>query len=45
MEELLTGDLAKPSDPSGGVWKLKAQHAEQKLEAVKAALTGLLKKI
>ena len=28
-----------------GVWKLKAEHAEQKLAAVKAALTGLIKKI
>lgn len=28
-----------------GVWKVKAEHAEQKLAAVKSALSGLLKKI
>jgi len=45
MEELLTGEKAPRTDAASGVWKIKAEHAEQKLEAVKAALAGLLKKI
>ncbi len=45
IEWLLTGQNPAPSQGSQSVWKLKAEHAEQKLAAVKSALSGLLKKI
>lgn len=45
METLLTGQGQMAGRGSDSVWKIKAEHAEQKLEAVKAALTGLIKKI
>lgn len=45
MEEMLTGERSKRAEPAAGVWKVKAEHAEQKLAAVKSALSGLLKKI
>lgn len=45
MEELLTGQPGPQHGASDSVWKLKAEHAEQKLAAVKSALSGLLKKI
>jgi transcriptional regulator with XRE-family HTH domain len=46
MEFLLTGSGASPQPAvNEALWKQKAEHAEQKLAAMKAALTGLIKKI
>lgn len=45
MEELLTGTVGPRGGAADSVWKLKAEHAEQKLNALKTALTGLIKKI
>lgn len=44
IEWLLTGDGATKA-VSDSVWKLKAEHAEQKLAAVKSSLSTLIKKI
>lgn len=45
MEELLTGQPGPRGGAADSVWKLKAEHAEQKLSAIKGALGTLLKKI
>ena len=45
METLLTGQEGPRGDGSAGVWKMKAEVAEQKLKAIKAAMRSWLEKI
>ena len=45
MEHLLTGKIPATSTGSDSVWKIKAEHAEQKLSMLKSAMEGWLKKI
>lgn len=45
MEELLTGKEKVGGTGSVEVWKIKAEHAEQKLEALRASLQKLIQKI
>jgi len=45
METMLTGELGPRSDAAAGVWKHKAETAEQKLQAIKAAMRTWLEKI
>lgn len=44
LDELVTGARTQPGE-NAGVWRERAMAAEQKLEAVKAGMAALLKKI
>jgi transcriptional regulator with XRE-family HTH domain len=44
IDELVSGKRSPPSE-SAGVWRERAMAAEQRLTAVKAGMTELLKKI
>ena len=45
METLLTGHAGPKGDGAAGAWKAKADAAEQKLAAIKAAMRSWLEKI
>lgn len=45
METLLTGHEGPRGDGSAAAWKMKAEVAEQKLRAIKAAMRSWLEKI
>jgi hypothetical protein len=45
METMLTGEPGPKTDGSSVVWKHKAETAEQKLQAIKAAMRTWLEKI